>query len=419
MGVNAERFTKALADAREIVERAKEQDRDFTASEKAEVDKLLKRAEGLKRNAHAETRIEELLGGGDAPAGSPGVKLSELVREAVPDFATKGLVDTPSLYVPSSFIASPVGTAGRAGDGSLWGAFPSRPVEGGSVSYLQSSMGATQGAAEVAPGAQKPTADWQLTRVDEPLKTFAVLTPYFADTLLSDSAEMSALLDSELSALIRVALDKHVESVLDANPGWVIPFATNALTSIRKGATAIQGAGFVPNAVAVNPADAEAFDLSVGTDGQFVLDVRTKDSSPIWSLNVIVSRALEVGKGFVVDTAAAGTSFLRSEAKVGLDRLQPLRLRRGARSGRGSRALRPAAEAGRRRSRPRGVSDERTETVVMAGAPRERGTPEEDAARNEPDAERFWLTVGDVDFRVHPIEQRRWPAVSLRGGFKR
>jgi hypothetical protein len=43
----------------------------------------------------------------------------------------------------------------------------------------------------------------------------------------------------------------------------------------------VQNSGFAPNAVFPNPADAEALDLAVGTDGQYVLDVRTKDSSPV------------------------------------------------------------------------------------------------------------------------------------------
>lgn len=321
MGMSEGLFEATLAKARAVVDKAKAEDRDLTRDEKRRVDGFIDRAEGLKRDATLERKLDEMMGGGPNARPVQGVKLSALVAEVVPSFGAKGLTDTPSLYVPSTFIATPAGSKGRAGDGALWSAFPSRTVQGGSVSYLQSTMGATTGAAEVAPGAQKPTADWTLVKVETALATFAVLSPYFADTLLADSAEMASFLDAELSALVRIALDKHVEAVIDAGLTLPVAFATSPLATIRKGATAVQGAGFSPSAVFVNPAEAESLDLTVGTDGQYVLDVRVKDSTPVWSLDVVVSRAMEVGKAFVLDPAAAGTTFLRSEARIALDAL--------------------------------------------------------------------------------------------------
>ena len=59
----------------------------------------------------------------------------------------------------------------------------------------------------------------------------------------------------------------------------------------------------------------------------------------------------------------------------------------------------------------------------MDGSPRERGTPEDDAARNDSAADRFWFGVADVDLRVHPVPSPRPfvanPARMRRGGFKR
>lgn len=138
---------------------------------------------------------------------------------------------------------------------------------------------------------------------------------------LADSAEMTSFLDAELSALVRIALDSHVEAVIDAASVVPVAFATSPLATIRKGATAVQNSGFAPNAVFLNPADAEGLDLTVGTDGQYVLDARTKDSTPVWSLSVLVSRAMDVGQAFVLDTVAAGTTFLRAEARIALDAL--------------------------------------------------------------------------------------------------
>lgn len=68
------------------------------------------------------------------------------------------------------------------------------------------------------------------------------------------------------------------------------------------------------------------------------------------------------------------------------------------------------------------MSDE-VRTVVMDGSPRERGTPEDDAARNDAAADRFWFEVADVDLRVHPVPASE-PFVAnvarlRRGGFKR
>jgi hypothetical protein len=67
------------------------------------------------------------------------------------------------------------------------------------------------------------------------------------------------------------------------------------------------------------------------------------------------------------------------------------------------------------------VSDERR-TVIFTGAPRDRGTPEDDAARNDAASERWWWTLGPVDLRVHPVRVRTFvanPARMRRGGFKR
>lgn len=61
-------------------------------------------------------------------------------------------------------------------------------------------------------------------------------------------------------------------------------------------------------------------------------------------------------------------------------------------------------------------------TVVMNGSPRERGTPEDDAARNDPEGDRYWRDVGPADLRVQPVEVRPWPFPlsrrMRRGGFK-
>lgn len=69
------------------------------------------------------------------------------------------------------------------------------------------------------------------------------------------------------------------------------------------------------------------------------------------------------------------------------------------------------------------MSDDEVRTVVMGGSPRGRGTPEEDAARNDARAERWWWPVAHVDLRVHPVPAPRQfvanPARLRRGGFKR
>jgi hypothetical protein len=59
--------------------------------------------------------------------------------------------------------------------------------------------------------------------------------------------------------------------------------------------------------------------------------------------------------------------------------------------------------------------DEPTETVVMNGRPRDRGTPEGDATRNDRKAERWWWPVADVDLRVHPLPAPRPLSRTLPG----
>jgi hypothetical protein len=149
-----------------------------------------------------------------------------------------------------------------------------------------------------------------------PLDVFAVLSPYFADTLLADSADLAGFLDAELTALVKLALDVEATKLLTGMPS---NYSGSALESIRKAATLIQNGGFAPDTVFVSNFDAEGLDLATDDNGAYVLDVRTKDSSPVWSLDVVASVAIPAGTGIVVDRTAAATAFLRSQVRIAID----------------------------------------------------------------------------------------------------
>ncbi|MDX1885821.1 phage major capsid protein [Mycolicibacterium sp. 120270] len=180
--------------------------------------------------------------------------------------------------------------------------------------------------------------------------------------LLADYGSLTRWLNSELTEGVLTALEAQViagsgtgenmTGVLTVAGSTTVAFATDVVTTLRKGLTALQNLGVQPNAWVLNPADAEAVDLTKeGTGGiGFLTDGYTTGNalsgnifgdpniqrvvSPSvpagtailgdWSkIGLWVREGVRVDIGFPDDTFKKNQAVLRGEMRVGAGVLMP------------------------------------------------------------------------------------------------
>jgi HK97 family phage major capsid protein len=128
------------------------------------------------------------------------------------------------------------------------------------------------------------------------------------NAIFADHASLEDFLRSEMEAGILDALQEQVVNgdgtgenltgILATSGIISQAFATDRLTSIRKGLTQLQATGVTPNALVLNPADLEALDLlrADGATGAFLLgDPSAESASNIWSVPRVPSNAVAAG----------------------------------------------------------------------------------------------------------------------------
>lgn len=181
-------------------------------------------------------------------------------------------------------------------------------VSSGVVEYA--SYGAAPAAAEVAEGAAKPEAALTATTVTKTLTTKAHHA-IVSRQALEDSAQLRSWIDGSL----RRGVDRKIEQ--DAGAALVaatLPPATGTdlLTAIRNAVGVVQAAGYIPNAVVLNPADWAALDgvvLGSTLNGPVI-------NQQFWGLTPVPSAAVAAGTAFVGDFTEGGTLFYRNQTSV-------------------------------------------------------------------------------------------------------
>jgi HK97 family phage major capsid protein len=219
---------------------------------------------------------------------------------------------------------------------SLLELIPVRPLSGGfgtgnSFSFLRQTV-RTNNAAPVADRALKPTSVFTLAEIEDRVRVIAHLSDPVPERYFADHAALEDFLQSEMENGILDALQEQVvngngtgESLTGilATSGIISQsFATDRLTSIRKGLTQLQATGVTPNALVLNPADLEALDLlrADGATGTFLLgDPATESATNIWSVPRIPSNAVAAGTALLADWNQAEI-VVREDAALALDR---------------------------------------------------------------------------------------------------
>ena len=217
METKSEQFRDALDDAREIVDRAKVQDRDLTAGEKSKVDRLIAKAERLKGDLKDEAlvgRIDELLGGGGGGSGDGWVdgRSRKTLWECLQAVGgAKTLATTPSVAVPTDFLYPPGPNEGPGGS-PIFDSFPQKRGSGGSASYLTQSGDVP--AAAVAPGTDKPVGAWDLAKQTEDYVTVATLSPPVSTSLFKDDPTVVGWTPTRRATSSAVCWPSHAKMIL-------------------------------------------------------------------------------------------------------------------------------------------------------------------------------------------------------------
>jgi HK97 family phage major capsid protein len=339
--------------AREIAEKADTENRPLTAAEEADYQKAMGEARhNLDRLTTAKhdddfmgqvkTLADELAG--RAPGGqgrrkglhSPWAKATaeRMSRAMTGEVDGQKSLITGSIGVPVPLETDVVALSSTPR--SLLELIPVRPISGGfgsgnSFSFLRQTV-RTNNAAPVPDGALKPTSVFSLAEIEDRVRVIAHLSDPVPERYFADHAALEDFLRSEMEAGILDALqeqvvngdgeDENLTGILATSGVITQVFATDRLTSIRKGLTQLQATGVTPNALVLNPADLEALDLlrADGATGAFLLGDPSADSATnIWSVPRVPSNAVAAGTALLADWNQAEI-VVREDATLALDR---------------------------------------------------------------------------------------------------
>ncbi|MFQ6228494.1 phage major capsid protein [Nocardia sp. NPDC002869] len=198
-------------------------------------------------------------------------------------------------------------------------------VTSNAFTYVRQTV-RTNNAAPVADNALKPTSTFTVTSVEDRLRVIAHLSEaiplrFFED----DVTNFENWLNKEMSEGVLNALEAQVVSgsgsgenftgILETSGTTAVAFNTDMVTTLRKARTAMQLINERPNAIVLNPADAEVLDLTrVSTGGAFLIDGYEDDSRSSTSDNVFGSTIERV----VSNSVPAGTAILGDWSQVRL-----------------------------------------------------------------------------------------------------
>lgn len=179
-------------------------------------------------------------------------------------------------------------------------------VSTGSFDYI--AWPEATGVALVAEGALKPEVTIAPTLETLSLDTYAGWV-MISRQALEDQPRIRAQVETRLRQALARALEAAAVAELTA-AGEVAVGAD--LAGIRSASAAIQGAGYSPNAIALNPADAGLLDIAVmGSTMQ-----GPTVSPSLWGLRTVAVPSLPVGTAYVADWNQAVTWFDRGTTDV-------------------------------------------------------------------------------------------------------
>ena len=318
-------------EVRKILREADSKGRPLTADEQSRVDGFLAKvkpiADALDQvNAEEETlrRVKELgplvdprehyLGSGakDGHIAFSGPHRKALARKVIGASDVKALLASGSRST-GVVMLDEVFEQGRPPQ-SILDVLPARVVDP-NYSFLQQTT-RTNNAAPVAEGDTKPTSVYTLTENAARLQVIAHLSEQIPHHALGDNVNLEHFIDSEMLHGLQVAVENQVvngtgtapalRGILATSGIQTQAFATDILTSIRKGITKLEGQGLSADVLVISAADWEAVELLAATNG--ATDVRgvpiDATARRLWGVQAVVSTVLPVKTAILLDGTA-------------------------------------------------------------------------------------------------------------------
>jgi HK97 family phage major capsid protein len=183
-------------------------------------------------------------------------------------------------------------------------------VSSGVVDWVE--IGPDPAAGVVAEGAAKPEAAITFTPKSAALDTLAHWVQITRQAL-SDASYMRSLVEGKLRRGLIKKLEADLTLAIVGNA--TIPTATNAdlTAAIREAVGTVEGAGYNPNAVLLNPADYAELDVAAASAPGGSPAQRTRS---YWGLTPVAVPSLAAGTAYVGDLRAGVTVFDRGVSDV-------------------------------------------------------------------------------------------------------
>jgi hypothetical protein len=173
----------------------------------------------------------------------------------------------------------------------------------------------TDNSAVVAEGAVKPESTLVQTLVAGTLETIAHWTQISRQGL-EDNGRVRSLIDGKLTLGVQRKQHASLGAALVAAvlPTNALPVGPSLLESIRVGQAVVEAAGFVPNAVLLNPADYATLDIaSLAALGGLIA---VNGQSRFWGMQAVSYTGQAAGTATVGDFSEGLTLFRRSGVQI-------------------------------------------------------------------------------------------------------
>lgn len=206
--------------------------------------------------------------------------------------------------LPGSIKASQINVPEPTEQFPLFGLVGTEQVSTGSFEYVRTNW--VDGAAVVPEGDAKPESTFTETITPGALDTIAHWTQVTRQAL-EDGPRIRSLIDGKLTEGVNRKVHQSIGAELAAS---TLPTATatTLLAAIRVGIGTVQAAGWVPNAVLLNPADWADLDIAVMAGG---MGGPTKQQS-FWGLTPVADVSQPAGTATVGDFKTGVTLFYRA-----------------------------------------------------------------------------------------------------------
>ena len=205
---------------------------------------------------------------------------------------------------------------------------PVRQADSDKVWFLRQSV-ATNNAAPVAAGADKPKSVYSVERIEQPVVTIAHISEAIGRAILSDESELVSFIDRQMTLGVLLAEEQQIISGNGTPPNLRGILSTPGIQThtmgtdseadaIHKAITKVKLAAFSPDGIAVHPNDWEQIRLSkTSGSGEYLAgDIVQADPDRLWGVRVITSPVLAENTAIVGDFGNGSVLWDREQARV-------------------------------------------------------------------------------------------------------